>query len=329
MNFPYNYRNTHFSGKTNSFVGSLPPTICGANQGLWMSSSYQVYSGITGTSINNPSVAPCYNCVTHWGDNSSHSNSTTLLNSASASAHTANWPDYWTGDTTINGQSFISFDRHNSTYPEFLNVPYNSNFAKLKTFTFSSLFRARQVPNNKVTYPDGGQGSAVNLFQHGSDTTGGRGDGWGIDFNPSDGSLRCWYYDISTVASCDPTVGNTAYQVISDWTKWIRFTVRVSGNTIQMNVYNQGEFAANSGFTWINGCNNGHGVGVTYPLDTSGSEPQWFMASQQGPDFPGASSNQTVLNGSWDVAEYFVYDNWLPDPCVQTIWNYYKTRYGI
>jgi hypothetical protein len=80
-----------------------------------------------------------------------------------------------------------------------------------------------------------------------------------------------------------------------------------------------------SGFTWTNGDENGGGDGISY----AAGEPNWFIASQKGPGFPDGISDHTILNGAWDIAEYVLYDKWLADSCVNTIWNYYEFRYGI
>ena len=93
-------------------------------------------------------------------------------------------------------------------------------------------------------------------------------------------------------------------------------------------LFNEGEFAGNSGFTFQSGCNNGSGTGIEYG-DLWPANPDWFIGAQKGPDYPGTNNDQVILAGSWDVSEYVLYNQWLPDSCVNTIWNYYEYRYGI
>jgi len=331
FNSPNVYRKGDDS--SNNWQTELPSKICGIDQVVWMSGRKVVYGGTGGTTTV---TAPCLECTTRWVGQSAFNNSATLLNSTRATTtnYPLNNPDYWTGDTTNNYQPFLSFDLKSlSTVnrPNFLAIPYSVNFAELTTLTFSVIFRARQISPNSVTEPDDGSGQNVVLFQHGNDTIGNRRDGWGIDFATGSNELRVWYYDnTATGPVCDPGIGsgNSVVIPVSDWTKWLRLTVRISGNTMQANVYNHVEFAANSGFTWTNGCNNGSGSGIKYGVLWP-ANPDWFIGAQKGPDYPGTGADQAILAGSWDIAEYILYNEWLPDECVNTIWNYYDFRYDI
>ncbi len=330
INLPYVYRHSKQgsgTGPGSVFPGELPAKICGIDQTIWMTARRDTLSGSSGTQLS----PPCLECVTTWKDQSSYGNTATILNSTVASGDTEYYPDYWTGDTTSNFQPFISFDRKNfgPDSPNFLNVPYNSSFSKLTIFTFTCIFRARQIEPNAVLEPDDEQGANVVLFQNGNDTNGNRGDGWGIDFGTGSNDLRIWYHDsTATGAVCDPGVNNSVIFTPTDWTEWMRLTVRVSGNTMEANLYNTGEFIGNSGFTWEQGCNNGSGTGVDYNSTGWPDNPDWFIGAQKGPDWPGGP-DPIILAGSWDIAEYVLYNDYLPDPCVNLIWNYYDFRYGI
>jgi hypothetical protein len=328
INLPYVFRNTHFSGNT-QWQTELPAKLCGFDQAIWMTARRDTLSG---TSTNN-SIAPCNACVTRWKDQSVNTNTATLLNSASASGDTEYYSDFWTGDSTTNYNNFVSFDRKTfgPDTNNFLDIPYDASFSELTVLTFSVIFRTRLIEPNPTTEPDDGQGAQVVLFQNGNSTDGFRTDGWGIDFGTASNDLRVWYYDnTATGPVCDAGVssGNSIILPVSDWTKWMRLTVRISGNTMEANLYNQVEFSGNSGFTWSGGCNNGSGSGIKYGVLWP-SQPNWFIAAQKGPDFPGVGNDQVILAGSWDIAEYILYNNWLPDSCVQTIWDYYNFRYNI
>jgi hypothetical protein len=324
INTPYVFRGTG-NGTGTTRQTELPAKLCGIEQVIWMTARRDTISGGT-----LGSTAPCLECVTDWVDQSKYMNNATLRNSAEAANDSEYYPDYWTGDTTSNYLPFVSFDRKTfgPDSANFLNIPYDPSFSELTEFSFSTVFRARQIEPNSVTYPDDGGGN-VNLFQNGNDTTGSRSDGWGIDFGTGSNDLRLWYYESGqSCASYDASVANTCLMPIVDWTKWIRLTVRVSGNTMQANVYNNGELANQSGMTWTNGGCNGSGTGIEYGVIWP-SQPNWFVASQKGPDFPGVGNSTTTLNGSWDIAEYILYDKWLPDSCIYTIWDYYSYRYNI
>lgn len=317
---PYSYRNTKYSATTKS----LSTPLCGANQSFWMKGGASIYSG---NSLSNVSLAssPCFNCVSVWKDQSpiSGNDDATILNSIRAT-NVSYYPqfnaDYPAGELSTNYTSFVSFDRHtfSPNRPNFLVIPYNSNFSRLKSFTFSAIFRCRRINPNIVNSPDSDDGSLVSLFENNNNIMP-RSDGWGID-KDIDG-LRIWYKDNSVYyAGFD---GNSVLLPITDWTKWIRLTMRVSGNTLQVNVYNNCDFYL-SGNTWLNGAANGKGIGVQY-----GSSPQQlFIASQIGYDYPTNGPEQSTLNGSWDVLDFTFYDNWLSDSCVQNIWDYYDTQYG-
>jgi len=325
INTPYVYRGTG-NGTGTTRQTELPAKLCGIDQVIWMTARRDTVSGST------DSQAPCLECVTDWSDQSKYMNNATLTNSAEAVNDPEYWPDYWTGDTTSNYLPFISFDRKafGPDSPNFLNVEYDSSFSELTVLSFSTIFRARQIEPNSVIEPDDEQGANVVLFQNGNDTGGGRSDGWGIDFGTGSNDLRIWYYDNTAITPvCDPFgSGNSLVISVSDWTEWMRLTVRISGNTIEGNLYNLGEFASNSGMTWEYGCNNGSGTGIKYG-NLWPANPNWFIASQKGPDFPGVGNDQTILEGSWDIAEYILYNQYLPDSCINTIWNYYDYRYGI
>jgi hypothetical protein len=325
INTPYVYRGTG-NGTGTTRQTELPAKLCGIDQVIWMTARRDTVSGST------DSQAPCLACVTDWSDQSKYMNNATLTNSAEAANDPEYWPDYWTGDTTSNYLPFISFDRKafGPDSPNFLNVEYDSSFSELTVLSFSTIFRARQIEPNSVIEPDDEQGANVVLFQNGNDTGGGRSDGWGIDFGTGSNDLRIWYYDNTAITPvCDPFgSGNSLVISVSDWTEWMRLTVRISGNTIEGNLYNLGEFASNSGMTWEYGCNNGSGTGIKYG-NLWPANPNWFIASQKGPDFPGVGNDQTILEGSWDIAEYILYNQYLPDSCINTIWNYYDYRYGI
>jgi len=323
INTPYVYR----SGETGATRQTeLPAKICGVEQVIWMTARRGVLSsGATA------SQEPCLSCLTTWGGQSRFGNQATLENSAEAVNNPEYWPDYWTGDTTSNLHPFISFDRKSfgNNTANFLNIPYDASYSKLTEFSFSTIFRSRQINPNSTTYPDNDQGANVVLFQNGNDTSGNRRDGWGIDFRTSSNSLRIWYYDnLATGPNCDPGLGsgNSLSLAVSDWTKWLRLTVRVSGNTIQANIYNENEFAGNSGFTFANGCNNGSGSGVKYGVNYP-TNPNWFIAGQKGPSFPNIGNDTTILNGSWDIAEYILYDRYLSNSCIAKIWDYFDYRY--
>lgn len=334
LTIPYVYRRGSTGATTTTDVGELPGKICSTNQAIWMTARRDTLSGATTTPI-----APCLQCVTTWKDQSVNTgaNNATLLNSIRASTPGITglpWynADYWTGTTSSNYKSFLSFDAKNSSgvnRPNFLAIPYDPSFSKLTKLTFSTLFRCRTISPNPVTQPDGGIGANVVLFQNGNDRTGSRTDGWGIDMGTSN-ELRVWYYDFtSTSSNCDPAVANSIIVPIVRWTDWMRLTVRISGGTMQANIYNLESYQA-SGKTWLNGCNNstnssrGIKYGNIWPAN-----PDWFIASQKGPGYPTAINDQTILNGSWDMLEYVLYDNWLSDSCIQTIWDYYATQYNI
>lgn len=327
FNLPYVYRHSRTSS-VNDFLGELPAKICGVDQKIWMTTRRDTLSGSTGGS--NP---PCLSCVVTWKGQSIYNNSATLLNSSELSGNTGYWPDYWTGDTTTNYVPFISFDGKDSSPNKrnSLNIPYNSSFGKLTEFTFSTIFRTRRISPNITTNPHYNTSSNVVLFQHGNDTSGSRLDGWGIDVQggAAPDELRIWYkHNSSSIASCigGGYTGNGVAIPVNDWTQWIRLTIRVSGNTMQTNIYNVGEFAANTGFTWTNGCNNGSGTGISYTM----GNPDWFIAAQKGTGWPSSVVyDEVILAGSWDILEYVLYDKWLPDPCVGTIWKYFDTRYNI
>jgi len=332
LTIPYVYRRGT-TGTTTNDVGELPGRICSTNQAIWMTSRRDTLSGST------TPIAPCLQCITTWKDQSVNtgSNNATLLNSVRASTPgTSGFPwynsDYWTGDTTSNNKAFLSFDLKSSSgvnRPNFLAIPYDPSFSKLTKLTFSTLFRCRRISPNPVTQPDGGIGANVVLFQNGNDTNGSRTDGWGIDMGTSN-ELRVWYYDYtSTSSTCDPAVANSVIVPIVNWTKWMRLTVRISGGTMQANIYNLDNYQA-SGNTWLNGCNNSTNPsrGIKYGNIWS-ANPDWFIAGQKGPGYPTAAGDQTILNGSWDMLEYVLYDNWLSDSCVQTIWDYYTTQYNF
>ena len=333
VTIPYVYRKG-ITGTTTTDVGELPGKICNVNQAIWMTARRDTLSGATTTPI-----APCLQCITTWKDQSVNTgvNNATLLNSIKASTPgTRGLPyynsDYWTGDTTSNNKPFLSFDKKNigsTNSPNFLAIPYDTSFSKLTKLTFSTLFRCRRINPNIVTQPDDGVGANVVLFQNGNSTNGSRTDGWGIDMGGSN-ELRVWYYDYtSTLSSCDPAVANSVLIPIVDWTDWMRLTVRISGGTMQANIYNLENYPG-GGNTWINGCNNhtnpsrGIKYGNIWPAN-----PDWFIGGQKGPGYPTITGDQTILNGAWDMLEYVLYDNWLPDSCVQTIWDYYTTQYNF
>lgn len=329
LTIPYVYRRGT-SGSTTD-VGELPGKICNVNQAIWMTARRDTLSGTTTTPI-----APCLQCVTTWKDQSVNTgaNDATLLNSARASnPGTTGFPyfnaDYWTGDTTSNFKPFLSFSNRAASsvnQPNFLAIPYDPSFSRLTAFTFSTIFRARQISPNPVTSPGGG--SQVVLFQNGNQTNSisFQNDGWGIDVSTST-ELRIWAYDLGCSAIYNTIQGNSILLPVNDWTKWIRLTIRVSGSTMQANIYNLENYQT-SGNTWLNGANNG-GNGCTAINYAATPLQDWFIASQKGPDYPGTGVNQTILAGSWDLLEYVLYNNWLPDSCVQTIWDYYKTQYNF
>jgi hypothetical protein len=323
INTPFVFRGTE-SGTTRQT--ELPAKLCGIDQVVWMTARRDTVSGST------DSQAPCLACVTDWSDQSKYMNDATLRNSAEAVNDIEYWPDYWTGDTTSNYLPFISFDRKTNgpDSANFLNIPYDSSFSELTTLSFSTIFRTRRINPNITTEPDDNSNAEVVLFQNGNSTSAAssRSDGWGIDYAPGSNSLRVWYYDTGISSICDPPVANSLIFTINDMTEWLRLTVRISGNTIEGNLYNLGEFASNSGMTWGYGCNNGSGTGIKYGVLWP-SNPNWFIASQKGPDFPGIGNDTTILEGSWDIAEYILYNQYLPDSCINTIWNYYDYRYGI
>ena len=331
LTIPYVYRRGT-SGSTTD-VGELPGKICNVDQAIWMTARRDTLSGAT------TPIAPCLQCVTTWKDQSVNTgaNNATLLNSLKASTpSTSGFPyynsDYWTGDTTTNFKPFLSFDRKNTNSvnkPNFLAIPYDPSFSKLTAFTFSTIFRCRRIEPNSVTEPDDGSGANVVLFQNGNATLGGssRTDGWGIDIG-SGTELRIWGYDLNCY--CNNFDGNSIIFDVKDWTNWMRLTLRVSGKTMQANLYNL-ENHQTSGYTWANGCanNDSNGRGIQYG-GVWPANPSWFIAGQKGPGYPSDFSNdQTILNGSWDMLEYVLYNQWLPDPCVQTIWDYYKTQYNF
>lgn len=328
-NLPYVYRKGD-DGSSN-WQTELPAKLCGIDQVIWMSGRYTVYSGLTGTDSILP---PCLACVTKWQDLSVYDNSATLLNSVMATTtnYPLNNPDYWTGDTSNNFKPFLSFDAKSLSgvnRPNFLAVPYDSSFSELTQLTFSVIFRARQIEPNSVIEPDDGVGVNCVLFQNGNDTIGNRGDGWGIDFGTGNNDLKIWYYDnTATGAICDPGVNNSIVIPVTDWTKWMRLTVRISGNTMEANLFNTVEFSGNTGFTFQSGCNNGSGTGIKYGTIWP-SNPDWFVGAQKGSAYPGTGADQAILGGYWDIGEYILYNNWLPNPCINTIWNYYENRYGI
>lgn len=326
LTIPYVYRKG-ISGTTSTILDELPSKICNVNQAIWMTARRDTVSGST----LNP-TPPCLQCITTWKDQSVNiaTNDATITNSARAMG--SQYPyynaDYWTGDTTSNFKPFLSFDRKSATSvnrPNFLAIPYNSSFSRLSALTFSTIFRCRRISPNPVIYPDDATGANVVLVQNGNSTSslGPRTDGWGIDMGNSN-ELRVWYHN-SGAPSCseDPAVANGKIFNIPDWTKWMRLTVRISGGTLQANLYNLDNFQS-SGNTWYNGCGNAQNVPIYYapsPLQ------DWFIAGQKGPGYPTASGDQTILPGSWDILEYVLYDSWLSDRCVQTIWDYYKTQY--
>ena len=329
LTIPYVYRKG-ITGVTTTDIGELPGKICNVNQAIWMTARRDTLSGAT----LNP-TPPCLQCVTTWKDQSVNiaTNDATLMNSVRASTP-PQYPfynaDYWTGDTTSNFKPFLSFDRKNASgvnRPNFLAIPYNTSFSRLSALTFSTIFRCRRISPNPVIYPDDATGANVVLVQNGNSTSslGPRTDGWGIDMGGSN-ELRVWYHN-SGAPSCseDPAVANGKIFNIPDWTKWMRLTVRISGGTLQANIYNLENFQT-SGNTWWNGCGNSQNVPIYYaPLPVQ----DWFIAAQKGPGYPSASGDQTILNGSWDILEYVLYDSWLSDSCIQTIWDYYKAQYNF
>lgn len=333
LTIPYVYRRGT-SGSTTD-VGELPGKICNVDQAIWMTARRDTLSGSTATPI-----APCLGCVTTWKDQSVNTgaNNATLLYSVKAAnvgGGTTGYPfynvDYWTGDTTSNFKPFLSFNNKSSSsvnQPNFLAVPYDPSFSKLTAFTFSTIFRARQISPNPVTDPTGGIGAEVVLFQNGNQTNSSsfQNDGWGIDVSSSN-SLRIWGYDSFCSAFLNNIQGNSVIFTVNDWTKWMRLTIRVSGSTMQANIYNIENYQA-SGNTWWNGVNNG-GNNCKSIQYAATPVQDWFIAGQKGPGYPGATGDQTILPGSWDFLEYVLYNNWLPDPCIQTIWDYYKTQYKI
>lgn len=322
---PYSYRNSKYSTPAKS----LPTPLCGANRAIWLSSSKDVFSGRTLSSLT-PSISPCLSCVTFWGDQSpSTINDATLLYSARATGTTYPEynPDYYNGGLSTSGQSFISFDNKTAgdNTANFLTVPYNNSFSKLKEFTYSIIFRCRRINPNVVTIPyEGSSGSLSSLIENNGTSTP-RSEGWGVDatINGSTGidELRIWYYD--NAVDCYGTTGNQVLIPISDWTNWCRLTVRISGNTIQANIYNNCQFSNNQN-VWINGTCNGKGKGVTYNTQ----KPQLFLASLLGTNYPTSSGDQSILNGSWDILDFTLYDKWMSDSCVQDIWDYYDYKYG-
>ena len=329
INLPYVYRDGRLTGST--LQTELPGKICGVKQAIWMTARRDTISGTTRP------VAPCLQCVTTWKDQSSSGagNNATLMNSLQATNPTlGKWGypyyniDYWTGDTTNNFLPFLSFDAKNPVIlpfnqPNFLAIPFNTSFAKLKNFTFSTIFRCRRINPNIVTEPDNASGANVVLFQNSSNTDGSRTDGWGVDVGTDE--IRIWGHD-NTGTFCNGYQGNSIHFPIPDWTKWMRLTVRVSGKTMNANLYSISGKYSPSGNTWVNGCSNTVGSGIQY--DTSNKQ-DWFIAGQRGPDYPNLGKNQTILNGSWDILEYVLYDNWMSDTCVQKIFDYYKYRYNI
>jgi hypothetical protein len=319
INLPYVFRNSSLNGGK-ARLGELPARICGIDQTIWMTARRDTLSG--GTEELTP---PCSGCVTTWSDQSVNGNDATLLNSTVASGNTEFYPDYWTGDTSNNSQPFISFDRKDfgPDSPNFLNIPYDASFSELTVFTFSTIFRTRRIEPNITTEPDDGASAEVVLFQNGNDTNGTRNDGWGIDYRPAASALRLWYYDNGIPVDSKNEIEYT----VTDWTEWMRLTVRVSGNTMEANLYNEGEFIGNSGFTWNQGTDNGSGTGVQYG-NIWPANPNWFIGAQKGPDFPGGP-DPIILPGSWDIAEYVLYNDYLPNSCINTIWDYYEFRYGI
>lgn len=334
LTIPYVYRKGINGLTPTPIPGELPGKICSVNQAIWMTARRDTLSGTTVTPI-----APCFQCITTWKDQSVNTgaNNATLLNSIKASTPGLNglpWynADYWTGTTTSNNKPFVSFDSKSASgvnRPNFLAIPYDASFSKLTKLTFSTLFRCRTIEPNAVTKPDNNVGANVVLFQNGNDTNGSRTDGWGIDMGGSN-ELRIWYYDYTSASSlCDPAVANSILLPIVDWTKWMRLTVRISGGTMQANLFNLENYPNNAN-KWVNGCNNStnYARGIKYG-NIWPPNPDWFIAGQKGPGYPTIAGDQTILNGSWDMLEYVLYDNWLPDPCVQTIWEYYKFQYNF
>ena len=326
LTIPYVYRKG-ITGSTTTGTGELPGKICNVNQAIWMTARRDTLSGST----LNP-TPPCLQCVTTWKDQSVNiaTNDATITNSLRAMG--TQYPlynaDYWTGDTTTNFKPFLSFDRRNAgglNRPNFLAIPYNTSFSRLQKLTFSTIFRCRRIEPNPVTYPDAGTGANVVLVQNGNSTNSStpRSDGWGIDMGTSN-EIRIWYYN-SAGARCseDASVPNGKIFYVPDWTKWMRLTVRISGTTLQANIYNLENYQA-SGNTWYDGCGNSKNVPIYYaPTPVQ----DWFIAGQKGPDYPTNNADQTILPGSWDILEYVLYDDWLSDTCVQTIWDYYKYQY--
>lgn len=320
ITIPYSYRKTSYSATTKS----LPTPLCNTNQSFWMRGSYGVYSGNSIGTLSQV-TAPCFDCVSVWKDQSPifGNNDATILNSLRAT-NPSYYPqfnaDYGVGELSTNNNSFVSFDREtfSPNKPNFLTIPYNSNFSRLTEFTFSVIFRCRRINPNIVNSPDSGDGSLVALFEN-NDSSFPRSDGWGID-KDIDG-LRIWYKDNSVYYNGFD--GNSVLISVSDWTKWIRLTVRVSGTTLQTNIYNNCDFYL-SGNTWLNGAANGNGNGIQY----DSGQQQFFIASQLGYDYPTNSPQQSTLNGSWDILDFVFYDNWLSDSCIQNIWDYYDSEYG-
>lgn len=316
INTPFVFRGTE-SGTGTTRQTELPAKLCGIDQVIWMTARRDTVSGST------DSQAPCLECVTTWQDQSKYGNNATLTNSPDAVNDSEYWPDYWTGDTTSNYLPFISFDSKDfgPDSPNFLNIPYDSSFSELTEFSFSTIFRTRRINPNITTEPS--IAGEVVLFQNGNDTVGNRNDGWGIDYRPGANSVRLWYYDSGKVDK------NEIEFVVNDMTDWLRLTVRVSGATMEANLFNETELLGNSGFTWTQGdLNNCLGcTGVSYGNGFP-ANPDWFIASQKGPDWP-SGLDKTILEGSWDIAEYILYTQYLPDSCVNTIWNYFEYRYGI
>lgn len=330
LTIPYVYRRGT-SGSTDT-VGELPGKICNVNQAIWMTARRDTLSGTTTTPL-----PPCLQCITTWKDQSVNTgaNDATLLNSAKASnPGVRGFPyynaDYWTGDTTTNFKPFLSFDNTSAgsvNSPNFLAIPYDPSFSKLTAFTFSTIFRCRRIEPNSVTNPNNG-GNQVVLFQNGNDTNGSRTDGWGIDLGTSN-ELRIWGYN-NSCPTCSSVLlnGNGIIFTVNDWTKWMRLTLRVSGTTMQANLYNVDNYQS-SGNTWYDGCNPTSSIGCSGIKYAATPVQDWFIAGQKGPGYPSSTNDQTILNGSWDILEYVLYNNWLPDSCVQTIWDYYKTQYNF
>jgi len=324
FNLPYVYRHSkQGSGPGSVFPGELPAKICGVDQAIWMTSRRDTLSGAT-----TDTIAPCLSCVARWKDQSINDNSATLLNSSELAGDTEYWPDYWSGDTTTKNQPFISFDRKTfgTNNINSLNVPSDASFSQLTEFTFSTIVRARQIEPNSVTRPGDISSGLVVLFNNSNDILN-RSDGWGIDVQSDE--LRLWLNSDGsgggTNATCIGTfIGNGVSITVSDWTEWMRITWRVSGGTMEVNIYNDTEFQTYSGFTWLSGCTNGVNEEVVYD-----SAPDWFISATKGTGWPNGPGDVVTLGGSWDILEYVLYDEWLPDSCLALIWNYYDFRYDI